>query len=480
MTTREDIIESVRDYAHETERVRSKNVVLVYMCVFEPLDQEALASFLFKTLKIVDGVNEGEIIGRPINGTTRFYALIEKQPDIKVKDFTYEGNIPIVLIPNQGDDAHNAMKAWCSPKIKLKEKKKKIKITPEQWEEQIDEVHACETKLEAYKKCGIKMGLKNVKDIWEVKPFAEREKLDPKKVLKYEWCEEVWKFLKTPEWDYRSLHWIVGRTGREFKSKFCQTFISHFNGIYLRNLGGASHVAHAIQCQLDAGCSLDYIFVDFPRAAENHKIWEALEGLMDGEMTTYKYHGTPVSFANTRLVVFSNFNPIKLSEKWEEAQEHKKSIAMRRIYARIDVLRAKKTPLTAKEEAEYATLKTKKRSELKEDEYAHDDYDDYNPDEAAEDHNSTEVISLDRWHIGDIIRIKEASDNLDNGKLKWRVNPFAEGKGETYPEREYTFSLSPLKKAPKKDVVPPKKVPGVTKGAKKLPPTPKSEAEDSE
>lgn len=248
--------------------------------------------------------------------------------------------------------------------------------------EWIEGVLACKTGLEAIKKFAYSpKDVSGILQLFEQKLMEGRPKMNPIDHLFFTWTQEMWAALQPNNpWDHRRLTWLVGPKGLDLKSKFASCFVSNFGGVILTTTSGCSNIATLLAEQLKAGGSLKYIFVDLPRAVNGHKMWDTLENMLNGTITVTKYKGHTLYTGDSRIVVFSNWNP----------------------------------PFYPNGE-----------------------------EEDASGHNTDMEcpLSQDRWKIGDIVDVVNEKDKQADKIIKWRNNPFHKPDWKK-PDRKLDFFVS--------------------------------------
>lgn len=239
-----------------------------------------------------------------------------------------------------------------------------------------DRVWRCETLREALRTlCTSPKDASGIRAIWEEKELAARPKIPFKVACDWSWQLYLRDKLLTPGWDHRLLHWIVGKLGAEGKSTFANYFINNYGGVYLSSCSGSSNIATVLAEHIKSGGSTKHIFVDLPRAAKMHKMWDTLEAILNGVITVMKYKGHTCRLGDPktgkpRVIVFSNWSP----------------------------------PFDVK------TIKAAEADNKK------------NPDSAIAV-GMEDTLSYDRWEIGDIFSSIDSNGEPDR-ILTFRKNPF--------------------------------------------------------
>lgn len=124
------------------------------------------------------------------------------------------------------------------------------------------------------------------------------------------WQQHVMDLLDT-EPDDRSIHWYhdpVGNSGKSLLSKYLMT--TDPGSYYVVNFGGNMRDFGSImKSALDAGWTGHAVIFDLPRQAQTKSLWEPLEAVKNGLITTVKYQGHTLTFDSPHVLVFANFLP---------------------------------------------------------------------------------------------------------------------------------------------------------------------------
>ncbi len=273
---------------------------------------------------------EGDTL-RPIIKTIR-----SQQDGKKIRQilYTYVNNennivddyIDIDLLETRdGIEAKSKQKEKSKKKSKSKDDEEDDGISP------FEKVISCSSLQEALKKYGKFNTANGIVTMWNnrhtPKPerTTEEEALyDPAVQLKYRYHQELWDMLTSEKWDYRRLHWVVDPIGGRGKSTFVRCFSDKYGAICLKTASGSKDIAKLLQKQLEKGSKLEYIIIDLPRAAAQHKMWDTIECMLDGVFTALKYEGEVLQLTKRpRIIVFSNadppFHPLTDKVKTQEA-----------------------------------------------------------------------------------------------------------------------------------------------------------------
>lgn len=112
----------------------------------------------------------------------------------------------------------------------------------------------------------------------------------------------------------RKFWWIYGLKGAEGKSKFVDHLKGNMGPEHVANVsctGNIREFATLIESHCAAGWTGRVLFIDLPRAAVFKGIWEPLESILNGVLTTQKYRNTTVTLKELcHVIVFANFPPV--------------------------------------------------------------------------------------------------------------------------------------------------------------------------
>lgn len=175
-----------------------------------------------------------------------------------------------------------------------------------------EQVWACNSVAEVLKLCTKPADAIGLMAIYQEKQQKAKVPKPIRGNLEFTWQLHYLKELKSDNWNPRGFNWIVGPEGADGKSTFAKWFIHNYGGVYLSNACKINDIATILETHYKQGGSFKYIFLDLPRAAEYHKIWEAVECIVTGRINVGKYKSTQLSLddmCQPRLTVFSNFKP---------------------------------------------------------------------------------------------------------------------------------------------------------------------------
>lgn len=138
------------------------------------------------------------------------------------------------------------------------------------------------------------------------------------KPTEYDVVEPVWRpwqreiiRLLTGIPDDRTVHWVVdveGACGKTFLAKYL-----HMKGqaYCVSAFGGMRDVGTIIATAIENGWDKKAFIADLPRDAEEKAIYEPIEAIKNGLVTSTKYVGSSMCFPSPHVIVFANFSPQK-------------------------------------------------------------------------------------------------------------------------------------------------------------------------
>lgn len=108
--------------------------------------------------------------------------------------------------------------------------------------------------------------------------------------------------------DDRTLNWIWDHTGCSGKS-FLAKYMGMYKGAFVSCTANVYHVATQLQEFLRHGNAVLTVIFNFTRQTEEHKVYQALEQLKDGMVSSQKYKGTTLYFPCPHVVIMANYLP---------------------------------------------------------------------------------------------------------------------------------------------------------------------------
>lgn len=179
------------------------------------------------------------------------------------------------------------------------------------------------TKLEAIKACAKSYtDVGGISTIFDLKDCDFRtEKPDWSAWTPRPWQKVIIDITKTKP-DGRSVYWIYDRKGAKGKSELGEYLEdTMYDLVWMTDdLGDSREAGTIVLNKLSSGWKGNTIIVDLTRCAEHHdRMYDYLERLVNGRITSQKYSGRTIRFNKCHIVVMSNFLPHtdKMSEdRW--------------------------------------------------------------------------------------------------------------------------------------------------------------------
>lgn len=110
--------------------------------------------------------------------------------------------------------------------------------------------------------------------------------------------------------DHRSCYWYYETVGCKGKTQLGKYMFLNHDWYITKNLGTARDAATIIEYAISTGWSGNGFYIDLPRGTSDHKsVYEAVEMLLDGFITSQKYKGGTTVFDDPHVVVVANFPP---------------------------------------------------------------------------------------------------------------------------------------------------------------------------
>lgn len=123
------------------------------------------------------------------------------------------------------------------------------------------------------------------------------------------WQKEILNEIETTP-DSRHIVWYYDPFGNAGKT-FIAKHLGQYKGAFVSTRANAYHVATALDefIKQNGKDSILVVIFNFSRQQENHKIYQALEELKDGMMTSEKYKGRTLYFNHPHLICMANYIP---------------------------------------------------------------------------------------------------------------------------------------------------------------------------
>jgi len=171
-----------------------------------------------------------------------------------------------------------------------------------------EDIWDCPTIVEALKTAERINEIPGIVAAYNLRPTKERaERLE----AQFHWQHILICQLRTLPGSKRTIHWIYDHRGGMGKSDFAKLARQEFNKdcFVMTQFGGAKDSATVIANAIDMGWSGKILIIDLPRGAEDKSIYEPMEMIKNGLLTTIKYNGKTVEFENRWIIVLANFYP---------------------------------------------------------------------------------------------------------------------------------------------------------------------------
>jgi len=121
------------------------------------------------------------------------------------------------------------------------------------------------------------------------------------------WQHELRKELEKDP-DPRNILWYWDNKGNSGKTFFAK-HMAMYKGSFVSTHANVYHIATAIDQCLKTGKAVLSVIFNFTRHAECQQVYEAIEALKDGLVTSQKYRGRTMIFPTPHVVVFANYLP---------------------------------------------------------------------------------------------------------------------------------------------------------------------------
>lgn len=176
-----------------------------------------------------------------------------------------------------------------------------------------EKILSFQTNREAYVNC-----VKRPSDFSGVKLMRESVKVESKNKVNIPedeylpWQKVFTKITKRQAGEYRVINWLIDERGGCGKTKWCKHMEDNSNDgwVYINNVGTKSDFGQNIRNLVDRGWKGEGIIIDLPRSyTRGNELYECLESIVDGRITTTKYTGGTIDIGFPKVWVFANFRP---------------------------------------------------------------------------------------------------------------------------------------------------------------------------
>jgi hypothetical protein len=153
-------------------------------------------------------------------------------------------------------------------------------------------------------------------NIRKISHIVAAMKLKPKtygpepKVIWRPWQEELYNEIKPKCTNDRSIIWYYDELGSSGKTVFAKHMTMYHKAL-ISTHANAYHIATTLQKKIEEGNPVNIVIINLSRQQSDHSIYQGLEMLKDGMVTSQKYVGETMIFDSPHVIVFSNFLPNK-------------------------------------------------------------------------------------------------------------------------------------------------------------------------
>lgn len=195
-------------------------------------------------------------------------------------------------------------------------------------------IQSCKTLNEAYEKYIDKVtDAMGIKTLYEAK---ERPSIEFDYEPSHEWQLDLMSIIGGKP-DPRKIIWIIDNKGNTGKTALAKYLTIHEpeRWFLMKHPGTSRDCSTTIAGAIDKGWEAHGVVIDLPRQAEHHiSLYQIIEEIKDGCITTQKYEGRSIVFNTPWVVVMANWKPnknmlsldrwiikeIKEGGKWEDWQ----------------------------------------------------------------------------------------------------------------------------------------------------------------
>lgn len=177
----------------------------------------------------------------------------------------------------------------------------------------IERIQKAETLTDAYKTCNNMSEILPTKHIYEAKCKGIQDEVIEKysKMHPIGWQKDLWDRLLTKP-DDRTIRWWWDEKGNSGKTTFMRMFtcMHEREVISIMAINRVSDTMDLIRNHIESGNVMKYVFINLSRQAEGREqIYEIIEKIKDGWITTTKYKGNTLMYSSPHVTVFANFAP---------------------------------------------------------------------------------------------------------------------------------------------------------------------------
>lgn len=314
-------------------RLRNQKVLVTYN---GHLDKEAIREF-FETKAKIAYFGVAHETGETGYEHTHVLVKFQKRPDwtdARCLDF---GDVHPNIQPIKTNKHWLASIEYIKKEDKSKEAS--IDMVDSDW---IDDVWMATSIQEAIKNAKRPSEVMGIMKVWECKPDIELE-VDWKANQWQEWC-----LSRIFDQDTRRITWIYDKVGNIGKSYLGNTMYKcdPKNWLYIKGIWQSRDLCRVIENAVKGGWSGTYLIIDYPRSAEEHKIYDLIESAKDGMITTSKYDSRNLRFDKSiKICCMANWLPSvrNLSmDRWDIWHVEKTSLESVFNITRLDAFEVEK------------------------------------------------------------------------------------------------------------------------------------------
>lgn len=140
---------------------------------------------------------------------------------------------------------------------------------------------------------------------WKYKP----DEFSPKAPEQWRpWQQQILDIIEE-EPDDRTIYWLIDKKGGCGKTFLTKYLAMTGKAFVVSAFGGTRDISTVISGAIASGWDKRVFIADLPRSAEVKAIYEPLEAIKNGLITSTKYEGRTMVFKSPHVIVFANFEP---------------------------------------------------------------------------------------------------------------------------------------------------------------------------
>lgn len=170
----------------------------------------------------------------------------------------------------------------------------------------VDDVWDCPSMIDALRTCKKVSDVLGVKSLYASKPDVSVD-IDWKANHWQEWC-----LNKIFTQNDREILWIFDTKGGIGKTFLGNTMykVDPSNWLYIKGVWQSKDLTRIVENAVMSGWQGTYCIIDYPRSAEKHRIYDLIESMKDGMISTAKYDSRNLKFNRSiKLCCFANWKP---------------------------------------------------------------------------------------------------------------------------------------------------------------------------